>query len=377
MIVICRYLYGYSNIIYLPGSNFVIQSLSPSDDPNNWMQTRAKIYLERNERISKVCQRYRNEYNMGKNFEILNLHTLYHGNGFLLDLKNNIGFCMNGKVGSTTWTNYFYWLLPAKKREMVDDGNDVNMKMRYDVWRHFMVEQSFESFHDANDYLAKCFFEMFQNTKSFNKCSLPDVEEIFNRLVKVLNARIFTFTFVRHPFERLVSDYKNIVLQRTGLIEIGPSRDDNMKFTNQWCSRNHTFPAFVDLVLSKYRQSSCYRSYYRSCNKEKYSFSYHWSPLTSRCSYCEFPYNVIGHMETFDEDIQYIFSKTEINTFFPVKNYTKHLNSSKKKNVVNDNEKETLFYFRQLSQKQFDDLFEMYQMDFDAFGYDAQLYLPQ
>ena len=32
MIVICSYLYGYINDIYLPGSNSVIQSLSPNDD---------------------------------------------------------------------------------------------------------------------------------------------------------------------------------------------------------------------------------------------------------------------------------------------------------------------------------------------------------
>ena len=341
-IVICSYMYGYTNTINLVRNNFDILSLPLQDDSDNWMKMRETIYSERNERISKVCQRYKDEYNIERNLEILNIHTLGHGAGFILDRKNKIGYCENPKVGTSTWMNYFFWLLPAKKREMLDDAKEgVNQEMRHAVWKHFMVE----------------------HTQSFNKFSLPGVSKNFDRLVKFLNDNIFTFIFVRHPFERLVSAYKNKGLQGHLMESFG---------YKDWYLNDHSFPAFVDLVLSEYRNSSCYKSYYSSCNKNEYTFNYHWSPLTSRCSYCEVSYNVIGHMETFDEDVHYIVSKTELNKFFPAQNYTKHLNPTKK-----NKENETLFYFRQLSAKQFHDLYDMYQMDFDAFGYDAQLYLPQ
>ena len=95
-------MYGYFDTIYLSRNNFIIQSFLRNDDSNNWMQMREKIYLERNERISKVCQRYRNEYNIERNLEILNIHTLGHGAGFILDRKNKIGYCENPKVGTST-----------------------------------------------------------------------------------------------------------------------------------------------------------------------------------------------------------------------------------------------------------------------------------
>ena len=225
---------------------------------------------------------------------------------------------------------------------------DVNYKMRpemrHEMWKNFKA----------------------QNTKSFNKLSLPVIEKYFDHLVKDLNDRIFTFTFVRHPFESLISAHKNKILGEM-IIE-----KRLMSLNKHWHSKNYCFPAFADQVLSEYQNSSCYRSYYSSCNKNIYKINKHWSPLTSRCSYCELSYDVIGHMETFDEDVRYIVSKAKINTFFPLKNYTKHLNPSTK-----NKENETASYLRQLSKKQFHDLYEMYKMDFDAFGCDAESGLPQ
>ena len=76
------------------------------------------------------------EYNVERNLEILNVHTLGHGAGFILDRKNKIGYCENPKVGTSTWMNYFFWLLPAKKRQMLDDAKEgVNQEMRHAVWK--------------------------------------------------------------------------------------------------------------------------------------------------------------------------------------------------------------------------------------------------
>lgn len=305
-------------------------------------KTKFDIYLERNKRLLKVCQRYKKEYKIQRNFEIMNIHTLKLGAGFLLDHKNKIGYCENPKVGTSTWMNYFFWLLPTEKQKMHGHAkHKENQDMRETIWEHFMVD----------------------HTQSFKKSSMRKVEKHLNHLRKRLNGKIFTFTFVRHPFERLVSAYKNKGLIRHKMKNLGHEK---------WFLRDHSFLSFVDLVLSEYRKSSCYKMYYSACNKDKYTFNYHWSPLTSRCSYCEVSYDVIGHMETFDDDVRYIFSKTKIDKFFPRKKYTKHLNPTKR-----NKKDETLFYFKQLTQSQYNDLYDMYRMDFEAFGYDQNLYKPQ
>ena len=103
----------------------------------------AKTSSERNKRLYKVCQKYKKEFNITRNLEILNIHTLGHGAGFLLDRNNKLGYCENPKVGTSTWINYFSWLLPLEKRKIFDDAKEeVNQEMRRAVWKHFMVENT-------------------------------------------------------------------------------------------------------------------------------------------------------------------------------------------------------------------------------------------
>ena len=112
--------------------------------------------------------------------------------------------------------------------------------------------------------------------------------------------------------------------------------------------KDHSFPSFVDeVVLQEYRKSDCYKSYYKTCNEKKYKFNYHWSPLSSRCSYCDISYNVVGRMESFDEDVEYIFPKTVLIQHVPVEEQHYLRNPSK-----TSGSNETLFYVGQLTEKQ-------------------------
>ena len=96
----------------------------------------------------------------------MNIHTLGHGAGFLLDQNNKIGYCENPKVGTSTWMNYFSWLLPLEKRKIFDDAKEavrVSMVMRNAVWKHFMVE----------------------HTRSFNNFSMSAVETNFDNILQL------------------------------------------------------------------------------------------------------------------------------------------------------------------------------------------------
>lgn len=71
---------------------------------------------------------------------------------------------------------------------------------------------------------------------------------------------------------------------------------------------NASFSDFVDFILNQYQESDCYKHYNRSCNH----VNEHWRPFNARCSYCDITYNVIGRVETFDEDLRYILLKQNL-----------------------------------------------------------------
>ena len=60
-----------------------------------------------------------------------------------------------------------------------------------------------------------------------------------------------------------------------------------------------TFPHFVRYILDSPEVKSCARS---SCEE----VDAHWRPFHSRCAYCDVSYDVIGKMESFEEDVRYV-----------------------------------------------------------------------
>ena len=51
---------------------------------------------------------------------------------------------------------------------------------------------------------------------------------------------------------------------------------------------------------------------------EEYSYNFinfHWKRFSDKCQHCAVPYDVIGRMETFDEDLEYIVFKAWIGKF--------------------------------------------------------------
>lgn len=73
-------------------------------------------------------------------------------------------------------------------------------------------------------------------------------------------------------------------------------------------------------------------------------------------------------METFSEDVKYIIRKKNLD--LPLSNSNHSKNSARY-----DTAKITAKYFSQLSKQQIKDLYKMYRMDFELFGYDIKDYL--
>ena len=155
-------------------------------------------------------------------------------------------------------------------------------------------------------YERKCNdVNVFQNTFRIEKESKFLLVKLFNNYIE--KHHITTFSFVRHPFERLVSAYKD---------------KRNVK------GKNLTFLEFVQQVLEE-------RDIFQIFPNDRISFhrlSMHWKPYSEHCHFCQIPYKVVGRTETFAEDVKYIILKNHLKKVLPVEAADKAINKAENKN---------------------------------------------
>ena len=101
----------------------------------------------------------------------------------------------------------------------------------------------------------------------------------------------------------------------------------------------------------------------------------HWLPYEDRCHFCTIPYQAIGRMETFEEDVRYIILKNKWENIIPLPSEKSIHKNRSKRDETDDEVNEYLSYFSQLSKTTVEKLYEKYKMDFDLFSYDATAYL--
>ena len=91
----------------------------------------------------------------------------------------------------------------------------------------------------------------------------------------------------------------------------------------------------------------------------------HWAPVYSFCNPCQVKVNAITKIETLEEDAEYILKKI---------NVAKDQISMSKKNSASDGKKAsevTNTYLRSLGNPLYEQLLNIYEIDFDIFGYKA------
>ena len=128
-----------------------------------------KIYDARNQRVAEVCQKYglKRPASTGDEFNLTVLRRFYLWNG-----EHNMGYCLQSKTGTTTWM--MNWLKISHLPEEV------------------ILPKNKE--HQVIKFLYAL------------PLSLHGAE------MKLLLKRAFAFYFVRHPFARLVSAFRDKVL---------------------------------------------------------------------------------------------------------------------------------------------------------------------
>ena len=105
-------------------------------------------------------------------------------------------------------------------------------------------------------------------------------------------SRLFTFVFIRHPFERLVSAYKDKFVVNKNTEFINNVLNHNRINRND----NHvSFGQFVNFVIDELLMDTMSEG------------SLHWWPYSKLCRICDIKYSYIGTLEVCIKVLHYIY----------------------------------------------------------------------
>ena len=97
-------------------------------------------------------------------------------------------------------------------------------------------------------------------------------------------------------------------------------------------------------------------------------------PFSHYCSFCEVSYDVIGTMEDFDADVEFIARKMTISQLLEHKD--KRANQTPDSKRFSGNQTERIAaHFSLLERDVKLKLYKLYKMDFEMFGYEYAQYL--
>ncbi|XP_027524588.1 carbohydrate sulfotransferase 11 [Corapipo altera] len=190
------------------------------------------------------------------------------------------------------------------------------------------------------------------NLKTLNQYSIPEINHRLKNYMK--------FLFVREPFERLVSAYRNkftqkyntsfhkrygtkiVRRQRKNATQEALRKGDDVKFEE-----------FVAYLIDPHTQ------------KEE-PFNEHWQTVYSLCHPCHIHYDLIGKYETLEEDSNYILQLAGVGNYLKFPTYAKSTRTT---------DEMTTEFFQNISSEHQTQLYEVYKLDFLMFNYSVPSYL--
>ncbi|KAF4529090.1 hypothetical protein B566_EDAN018221 [Ephemera danica] len=242
---------------------------------------------------------------------------------FYIDRPHKLTYCPVYKVASSTWLHQLL-LLAGHTDEYLNDSRLQISKLARQVYPQ------------PDEEIA---------------------EEAFRTTMKLL--------MVRHPFERLISAYRDKLENKDNRHQHGTM---------------HFYETFGKKIVLKFRNSSVdehgtplrpeptFREYVTYLiHEDVVRFDDHWIPIYLFCTPCLVRYDVIGHVETMLRDQLYAIRAAGLENL--LKPRWRHL--TKGKSSAGDVAKK---YFSKLSKWHVQRLYEVYQLDFELFGYSPDEY---
>lgn len=190
-------------------------------------------------------------------------------------------------------------------------------------------------------------------THVFRRLNNYTSEEIRYRLDHFMK-----FLFVRHPFERLLSAYRNKFSQNYSSSEYFRSRYGRQiikqyraNASEESLAKGHdvTFAEFVRYVIDP-------RTVAHSV------FNEHWRPMVDLCLPCTIQYNVIGKYESLMNDAWLVLDKAKLS----------HIASFPRSDKPSSTFSLMTEYAGQLTHEELMHLYHIYEMDFRLFDYQQE-----
>ncbi|XP_017793067.1 PREDICTED: carbohydrate sulfotransferase 9-like [Habropoda laboriosa] len=174
-----------------------------------------------------------------------------------------------------------------------------------------------------------------------------DIKKAFQKL-----NRTKKFLIVRHPFERLVSAYRDKLEHIEG-------RDYYYKrFGRHIAHKYHRFRK-----LNETKLEPTFTEFLRFIVEEKY-FDEHWAPFIDTCEPCLIKYNYILKFDTFDRDQKFLIQELGLNEYLYEKNDLKNINPRGVTTTALVKE-----YMQNVPRSLLDKINKVYENDFKLFSY--------
>lgn len=207
-------------------------------------------------------------------------------------------------------------------------------------------------------------------TLARQKFPRPSVKE----LKKALNTPgVISLLVVRDPFARLLSAYRDKLeilikpyYRKLGRAIIKKYRKKKQKAkTGPPKASGPTFPEFVQYLIGLH-------------STPQYEFNEHWAPYHKFCSPCAVYFNVIAKVETLAKDSMFVIQQLGLGHLLSIKvgeRRRKQMRSVMNQSRDGRNTTSLLkHYYSQLDENLLNKLLEIYGIDFEMFGYDANVY---
>ncbi|KAI8771907.1 carbohydrate sulfotransferase 11 [Biomphalaria glabrata] len=255
-------------------------------------------------------------YNGNRNFSKTLLQNI------IVDDRHKAMYCLIPKVASTTWR------------------------------RIFLLLSGYASVENITSILPNEIYD--KSNKYLKRLSVYTKEEIEYRV-----DNYFKFVFVREPYERLLSAFRNKFLVNTNSSSyfkgrFGKKIIKNYRFEPESDPDGNgvKFSEFVDYLLDK---------------KRKIAMNEHWETFYKMCAPCKIKYDFVGKMESMLSDTDFVLSQIspEIKFHLPSRTELRY-SHNKTSDFMKD-------FYRQLSRHSIFKLYQMYRNDFLLFNYSIPL----